>query len=108
MTLRPSCCSSDSLDGAIIDAPAVNLASISAGEFFTCGIKMHDRTAVCWGVDTFGQVISVPSDELTSISAGAYHVCGIKAVDNTVVCWGKNIDGQLDETVGGTIAAGTS
>jgi alpha-tubulin suppressor-like RCC1 family protein len=69
---------------------------------------MHDRTAVCWGVDTFGQVISVPSDELTSISAGAYHVCGIKAVDNTVVCWGKNIDGQLDETVGGTIAAGTS
>jgi alpha-tubulin suppressor-like RCC1 family protein len=89
---------------------------ISAGYFFTCGVK-SDGTGYCWGDDfseqlgnsngvgsanapyaIFGggawQAVSAKGAHETSIMDYGYHACGIKD-DSTGYCWGSNSYGEL-------------
>ena len=69
-------------------------ASISSGQYHTCGLR-PDGSAVCCGggIYDYGQA-SPPSDEVfVSISSCNFHTCGVRA-DGTALCWGRNNLGQ--------------
>ena len=96
---------------------SVPLASITAGEFFTCGLDEAGR-AYCWGANYYGQLGTSETDttcaaigivrascavrptavagdlRFLEIDAGGRHVCGI-ATDSLAYCWGSNGSGQL-------------
>ena len=59
--------------------------TISAGDFYTCGLK-GDGTVACWGIGYFGET-TPPAGTFTQLSAGGFHTCGLKT-DGTVACWG--------------------
>jgi LPXTG-site transpeptidase (sortase) family protein len=68
---------------------------ISAGGYFTCGIKA-DGSIVCWGSNDYGQLeVPSPNAGFLQVSNGEYHSCGLKN-NGSVVCWGQNSSGQLN------------
>ncbi|MCA2960539.1 MAG: hypothetical protein IOD12_09815, partial [Silvanigrellales bacterium] len=84
-----------------------NIASLSAGERFTCALKT-DRSTVCWGQNGFGQfgddtttdsAYATPAFGLggaVSLVAGAQHACVLRWGGN-VECSGKGTAGQLGD-----------
>ena len=77
------------------------------GGYYTCGIKLADKSAWCWGINSgliqgTGSNTSstdVPtavssSDAWTHISAGSAHTCGVTD-DGKGWCWGSDGDGEL-------------
>ena len=69
------------------------LASVSAGADYTCGVKA-DGSLACWGANNFGQA-SPPQGEFASVSAASNYACGVKT-DGSLACWGAD---YLDQTL---------
>ena len=82
-------------------------ARLAAGQSHTCAVE-NDRTARCWGSNSFGQLgdgtttprsTPAPVSGVTgavAVAAGSSHTCALLG-DGTVRCWGKNDDGQLGD-----------
>jgi alpha-tubulin suppressor-like RCC1 family protein len=94
----------------IADSPtpvdtSTDWASIAAGAYHTCGIKVS-RELRCWGRGDAGQVgvgiidvqtspVSVsPPDAWDELALGGAHSCGLDA-EGHLYCWGENSQGQL-------------
>ena len=75
--------------GASGTAKTGEFASVSAGDYHTCGVN-RDSSVECWGNDNYGQA-TPPTGEFASVSAGYDHACGMKR-DGSVECWGSNED----------------
>src|SRR3989339_849007 len=83
--------------------------SVSAGYFYTCGIRANDSRVLCWGQGDNGQLgdggigdnliptLINDSSPYSSIGAGFDHTCGIRANDSRVLCWGDSQYGQLGD-----------
>ena len=73
---------------------AETFASISTGDFSTCGLRV-DGTATCWGAFDY----ALPEGEtFTLISAGGSSACVLHA-DGFAVCWGPaQLTPPTDET----------
>ena len=87
-----------------LDAPADKFVSVSAGDYYSCGVRI-DQTVACWGNLAGGT--DAPAGRYTMVAAGHAHACGVRE-DQTVICWGSNthvadeethIDVQDDRTV---------
>jgi alpha-tubulin suppressor-like RCC1 family protein len=79
--------------------------SVTAGGFFTCGLKKGSGKRFCWGNNGIGQLgnggindstrpLSAGDDGWAQLSAGATHGCGVKT-DGTLLCWGDDSQGQI-------------
>ncbi|MDH3353283.1 MAG: hypothetical protein OEL87_02445, partial [Nanoarchaeota archaeon] len=75
--------------------------ALSAGAYYTCGIRANDSRVLCWGYDLYGQLgdgttgndqnsptLTSDSSAYTSVITGISHACGIRASDSRVLCWG--------------------
>jgi alpha-tubulin suppressor-like RCC1 family protein len=83
----------------------LTLASVTAGDDFTCGVT-PSGAVYCWGLNAFGQLGNgttassatpvVASSGLTfaSVSAGNDFTCGVTP-SGAAYCWGANLAGQL-------------
>src|SRR3989339_864317 len=85
--------------------------SVSAGYYFSCGIRANDSRILCWGEGEYGRLgdgnnsihnvvspnITTDSSVYSSVSAGDYHTCGIRASDGRVLCWGQSDYYQLGD-----------
>jgi alpha-tubulin suppressor-like RCC1 family protein len=80
---------------------------VAPGAMHNCALAA-DRTAYCWGVNTFGQLGDRSSTgrfdpapvygnfPFGRLASGAYHSCGLIA-DGSALCWGNNEFGQLGD-----------
>ena len=68
---------------------AGEFASVSAGEFHSCGVR-PDGSMECWGSHKLAKrltyQVTPPDGEFASVSAGGIHSCGVK-LDGSVECW---------------------
>src|SRR3989339_102681 len=83
--------------------------SVSAGYFYTCGIRANDSRVLCWGSGLWGKLgdgsttnhsepnLTTDNSSYTKIYVGYYHTCGIRANDSRVLCWGQGDNGQLGD-----------
>src|SRR3989339_843864 len=82
--------------------------SISAGDYYTCGIRKNDSRVLCWGFGGNGELgdgqtlvvqlnpnVTTDTSDYKKIATGDYHSCGIRANDSRVLCWGDGGDGEL-------------
>ena len=83
--------------------------SISAGDYYTCGIRKNDSRVLCWGYGGEGQLgdgrtlivqlnpnVTTDTSEYKSIYSDG-HTCGIRKNDSRVLCWGYGGEGQLGD-----------
>ncbi|KAH7430046.1 hypothetical protein KP509_09G080300 [Ceratopteris richardii] len=70
--------------------PMEQMVSVTAGDFFTCGIMASTRHAICWGQDTNSTEMQPPNTSFVSIFAGRYHICGVEQDTFKTLCWGNN------------------
>jgi|GEM_PF-2623170 len=86
-----------------VTAPALTWASVTAGQFHTCGIA-SGGALYCWGVGYRGglglggslSTVDVPtmvSSGWAEVAVGWTHTCGIRT-DDSVLCWGQITDGR--------------
>lgn len=80
---------------------------VAAGSGHACAV-LADKTAVCWGQNSYGQLgngntgsgnTPIPVTGLTNVVAmttGSIHTCAL-LVDTTVKCWGYNTSGELGD-----------
>jgi hypothetical protein len=75
--------------------PAITFSQVSAGQKYSCGVRMDNRLLACWG-STVRTALSngTPSVGFKQISAGTVHACGVAFSDGRVLCWGDNGYGQ--------------
>ena len=59
--------------------------TISAGDFYTCGVQSDGRLA-CWGYNEYGQA-TPPAGRFSQVSAGGYYTCGVQS-NGIITCWG--------------------
>ena len=69
----------------------VAFASVSAGDYFACGLKT-DGSIACWGENASGQA-TPPTGTFMYLSVGAASACGVRT-DGTLACWGDNSLGK--------------
>lgn len=64
------------------------LLSLALGMNFSCGIRVSDRSVICWGGG--GQFTSNVSRGVSFevIVAGLSFVCGLTSLNFSIVCWG--------------------
>jgi alpha-tubulin suppressor-like RCC1 family protein len=88
----------------------LSFAYVHAGDDHTCGQITADKSAYCWGANTYGQIgnFALVSPLATapvpvtgglpfpSLSAGSDHTCGSTDAE-TAYCWGRNSSGQLGD-----------
>ncbi len=89
----------------------LNLASVSAGQAYTCGVAVGGA-AYCWGAgvngqlgdgSTAGSVVPVAvlgGVSFTALATGALDACGITAA-GAAYCWGYGALGTLGDGVSG-------
>ena len=78
------------------EAPQVPMTLISAGHNFSCGLRLDNAQAMCWGRD-LNDVLRVPRDiAFTDLDSGYDHSCAIRSADQGLTCWGLNLYGQLN------------
>ena len=98
-------------DGTKVQLPGTWRAIVPGGygnnDAVTCGID-EDRSAWCWGDNTYGQLgdgstdasavpVEVAGDhEWAQLSVGAQHTCGV-TTDGAGWCWGDNVAGRLGD-----------
>ena len=85
-------------DGDELDTPEGPFIAITAGDGFTCGMRLQPGAIQCWG-DTIEGPLRVPNGRFTSLAAGYDHVCAVR-VDMAIVCWGASEAGQADPLEG--------
>jgi len=88
----------------------LTFASLSAGDYFTCGITSVGR-AYCWGANYGGTLgdgttnytsgingpqVVIGGLTFASISAGDDHVCALTP-QGQAYCWGANFSGELGD-----------
>src|SRR3989339_376708 len=84
--------------------------SVSAGYYFSCGIRANDSRVLCWGDSLYGQLgdgqttfdmntstLTTDTSAYSSISAGYQHTCGIRVNDSRVLCWGETANGRVGD-----------
>src|SRR3989339_656479 len=84
--------------------------SVSAGYFYTCGIRTNDSRVLCWGAgdygilgdgqnttDRYSPYLTTDTSAYKSVSMGRFHTCGIRANDSRVLCWGDSANGKLGD-----------
>jgi len=80
----------------------LTFATISAGEFHTCGVRPNGA-AYCWGGGDLGdgdstgsaKPVAVSGDlAFATVSAGTGHTCGVTTA-GSAYCWGINQFGEL-------------
>jgi len=82
------------------EASLHSFRSISAGNFFTCGIR-EDFTLFCWGsYQSVFRETHAPSGLFSTVSSGADFACGIELNSHKVKCWGRNDKGQCNAPLG--------
>lgn len=59
--------------------------SVSAGYYYTCGVKT-DNTIACWGANTYGPPAT---GTFSSVTVGYLYTCGVKT-DGTIACWNSD------------------
>jgi alpha-tubulin suppressor-like RCC1 family protein len=99
-------------DEAALEVGYVDLVSVSAGSYHTCGLSAGGN-AHCWGANDwsqagFGQSLHLcpgvpcrrapalvsPAISFARLSLGFVHSCGL-GTDDFVYCWGSNTIGQM-------------
>ncbi|KHO52788.1 MAG: BNR repeat protein, partial [archaeon GW2011_AR13] len=94
-----------------ITTDASPYSRISAGYYYTCGIRQNDSRVLCWGRGDWGNLgddstathnVATPNlttdiSAYSSVNAGQYHTCGIRANDSRVLCWGMGSSGQIGD-----------
>jgi len=88
-------------DNGQAKSPNDLFSQVSAGKWYTCGIRAEDDTIICWGNNSDGQA-EPPSGTFSYVSAGLFHTCAIQT-DNTPICWGYNIWGCVKNISGETL-----
>ena len=81
---------------------ADSFISVSAGRFYTCGVK-SDGSLACWGTLTMEYNPSVGS--FASVSTGHQYLCGVMS-DGSVACW-DTIEGGVTLPVGSYTSVST-
>jgi len=81
-------------DGDELEVLAGPFIVITAGDEFTCGIRVQPGAVLCWG-ESLGGPLRVPNGRFTGLAAGYDHVCAVRA-DMAIVCWGASRAGQAD------------
>jgi hypothetical protein len=69
---------------------------VTAGTYFSCGIRTADEGAECWGL---GTVLNEPAGTFSSIDAAAAYVCAVSTTQS-ISCWGSNPKGAATPTAG--------
>lgn len=89
-------------------APLEAMISVTAGDFFTCGLMVSTRHAICWGQGSNSTEMQPPNTSFESIFAGRYHMCGLELNTMKTLCWGNNTYGQATpvENVNFTVITG--
>ena len=85
-------------DGDELDTPEGPFIAITAGDGFTCGMRLQPGAILCWG-DTIEGPLRVPNGRFNSLAAGYDHVCAVRT-DTAIVCWGASEAGQTDPLEG--------
>merc|ERR1712118_640438 len=78
----------------------VELKSVSAGWYHTCGIRKDTEEGVCWGINRFKKATPPAGVKLKSVSAGYQHTCGVTTNDE-IKCWGEDFPNQCDVPASG-------
>jgi alpha-tubulin suppressor-like RCC1 family protein len=90
----------------------LKFASISASEFYTCGVTTLG-SAYCWGDNSGsgrlgngvdGGSFATPQrvqggHRFTTVSTGFLHACGVRQTDGAALCWGTAATGRLGNGV---------
>ncbi|MFT4308908.1 MAG: hypothetical protein ACMXYL_00265 [Candidatus Woesearchaeota archaeon] len=84
--------------------------TVSAGNDYSCGIRVNDSRVLCWGANDYGRLgdgtttgprtnptLTADSSAYVAVSAGDWHTCGIRSYDGRVLCWGYNEFGQIGD-----------
>jgi alpha-tubulin suppressor-like RCC1 family protein len=87
---------------ATVTVTTLNFASVSAGDFHTCGLTVQGAV-YCWGallnfeigIDPYSSrpVAIRGGVGFAAIAAGAFHTCGLK-FDGAAYCWGSAVLGD--------------
>ncbi len=76
----------------VCELETVGVASVSAGDYHTCGVRANGAVD-CWGGSGTSGHTTPPEGEFASVSAGGIHTCGVRT-NGAVACWGFNSNGQ--------------
>ncbi|KAI5063645.1 hypothetical protein GOP47_0022192 [Adiantum capillus-veneris] len=78
--------------------PTEAMISVTAGDYYTCGLMATTRQVKCWGLNiTQGDsAIQAPNARFDSIFAGREHMCGLELNTMKTRCWGNNTFKQAE------------
>ena len=65
-------------------------ASIGAGYYHTCAMRLDDGTAECWGRNDSNEATPPDGVSFSVISGGQYFTCGTSRDTGFPVCFGEN------------------
>ena len=85
------------IDEGQANPPSYKFKKLSAGLFYTCGIK-DDDTVACWGT-TYEGMLDPPMDEYSDLNSRGYLTCGI-TLSNNLKCWGYQDYNSEEESYG--------
>ncbi|RZC63597.1 hypothetical protein C5167_025325 [Papaver somniferum] len=77
-------------------APKDPMSSVVGGRFHACGIRLSDRTVICWGFHLEKSTPTPDGVKVFQIAAGDYFTCGVLAErSGRPICWGTGFPSSL-------------